>query len=62
MDDSAPTEDKVEWVVKRLQNHLSQGPSGMQAEHLKGWLASVKRKEREKAAAEKDHPTEESKI
>ena len=31
----------------------------MRAEHLKGWLAAAKRREREEVAAEKDHPTEE---
>ena len=36
MDDSVPTEDKIEWAVKRLQNHRSRGASGMRAEHLKG--------------------------
>ena len=36
MDDSVPTEDEIEWVVKRLQNHRSGGASRMQAEHLKG--------------------------
>ena len=29
----------------------------MRAEHLKGWLAAAKRKEREEAAAEKEHLT-----
>ena len=31
----------------------------MRAEHLKGWLAAAKRKEREEAAAEVGHRTEE---
>ena len=58
VDDLVPTEDEIEWAVKRLQNHRSGGPSGMQAKHLKGWIAAAKRKEREEAAAKKDHPTE----
>ena len=31
----------------------------MQAEHLKGWLAPVKRREREEAETKKEHHTEE---
>ena len=59
MDDSVPTEYNIEWAVKRLINHRSGGNSGMRPEHLKGWLAVAKRKEREGVAAEKEHPTEE---
>ena len=43
--DSVPTKDKIKWVVKRLQNHRSGVPLGMQA--------AVNRKEREESAAEK---------
>ena len=35
------------------------GASGFQAEHLKGWIAAAKRKEREEVAAEKEHLMEE---
>ena len=62
VDDLVPTEDEIEWVVKRLQNHRSRGPSGMWAEHLKGWIAAAKRKEREEAATEKEHLAEERKM
>ena len=31
----------------------------MRFEHLKGWLAASKKKEREEYAAEKEHPIEE---
>ena len=58
VDELVPTEDNIEWAVKRLQNHCSGGASGMWAEHLKGWLAAEKRKEREEAAAKKEHPVE----
>ena len=51
VDDSVPTEYEIEEVVKNLQRNRSSGPSGMWAEHLKGWLAASKRKKRE--AAEK---------
>ena len=44
VDDLVPTEDKIEWAAKRLQNHRSGGPSGMRAEHLKGWLTEVRKK------------------
>ena len=51
VDDLVPTEDEIKWVVKRLQNHRSRGPSGMQVEYLKGWIAAASNKEKEKAAA-----------
>ena len=51
VDDSVPTEDKIKWAVKRLQNHHSGGPSGMRAEHLKGWLAAARKKEKEEEDA-----------
>ena len=53
VDDSVPTEYKIEWEVKRLHNQRSRGPSGMRAEHLKGLLAAANRKEREEAATKK---------
>ena len=51
VDDSVPTEDKIEWAVKQLQNQHSGGPSGMRAEYLKGWLAAASKKDKEEAAA-----------
>ena len=50
VDDSVPTEDEIEEVVKKLSRNRSGGLSGMRAEHLKGWLAASKRENR---AAEK---------
>ena len=47
VDDSVPTEEEIEWAVKRLQNYLSWGLSGMRAEHLKGWIAAARMKEKE---------------
>ena len=35
VDNSVPTEVKIEWSVKRLRNHRSRVPSGRRAEHLK---------------------------
>ena len=51
VDDLIPAEDKIKGAVKHLQRNRSGGPLGMRAEHLKGWLAASKRKNRE--AAEK---------
>ena len=50
VDDSVPTEVEIEDAVKKLKKNRSGGPSGMQAEHLKGWLAASNRRE---MAAEK---------
>ena len=50
VDDLVPTEDEIEDAVKKLRRNRSGRPSGIQAEHLKGWLAASKRG---KQAAEK---------
>ena len=50
VDDSVPTEDKIEDAVKKLRRNRSGGPSGMRAEHLKGWISASNRR---KQAAER---------
>ena len=47
VDDLVPTEENIEEAVKHLQRNRSGGPSGMMAEHLKGWLAALKQRKRE---------------
>ena len=47
VDNSVPTEDKIEWAVKRLRNHRSGGPSGMQTNCMKRWLAAAKKAEKD---------------
>ena len=49
VDDSVPTEDDTEWAVIRLHNHRSGGATGIQAEHLKRWLAAAKKAEKDAA-------------
>ena len=51
LDDSVPTEDDIEWTVKQLQNHRFRGLSRMRDEHLKGWLAAARKKDKEEATA-----------
>jgi hypothetical protein len=48
--DGVPTDDKVRKVVMGLQKRQVEGATGMKAEHLKGWLDAIQRKE--KAARE----------
>ena len=43
VNDSVPTEYEIEDAVKKLRRNRSGGPSGMRAEHLKGWLAASNR-------------------
>ena len=43
VNDSVPTEEKIEWAAKRLHNHRFRGPSGMQAEYLKSWLVEARK-------------------
>ena len=47
-------EAEVEWAVKRLRNNRAGGPSRMQAEDLKGWLAAAKRWKKERDTNTKD--------
>ena len=54
VDASVPTDDKIEWAVKRLQNHRSGGPLGMRSEHLKGWLEALRKKENKEAELGED--------
>ena len=42
VDDLVPTEDEIAEAVKKLWRNRSGGPSGIHAEHLKGWLAAAK--------------------
>ena len=51
VDDLVPIEDDIKWAVKRLQNHRSGGDFGVWSEHLKGWLAAARKKEKEEAAS-----------
>ena len=46
VEDKVPDEGGIEWAVKCLRNNRSGGASGMRAEHLKGWLAAAKRREK----------------
>ena len=41
--DSVPTEDTISEAVKKLRRNQAGGPSGIRAEHLKGWIAAAKR-------------------
>ena len=49
VDDWVTTEDEIKGAEKHLHNHLSRGPSGMRAEHLKGRLTAARKKEKEEA-------------
>ena len=39
-------EDEIEWAVTQLRNHRSGEPSGIQAEHLKRWMAVERKAEK----------------
>ena len=43
VNDLVPMEDEIEDAVKKLRSNRSGGPSGMRAEHLKGWLVESNR-------------------
>jgi hypothetical protein len=45
--DAAPTDSKLRAVVGNLHNGRAVGATGMKAEHMKKWLADMKRKEAE---------------
>ena len=54
MDDSVPTEDKIEWAVKRLRNNRYEGPSVIQADHFNRWLATARKAKKDKETTEKE--------
>ena len=54
VDDSVPTEDEIKWVVKRIHNNQSGGPSGMRTEHLKWWLTTARKAKKDKKTAGKE--------
>ena len=49
VDNSVPMEDEIEETVQNLRRNRSGEPSGIWAEHLKGWLVASKREKREAA-------------
>ena len=51
-EDSVATEDEIEWVVGRLRDRRSRGPSRMITDHLRQWL-------REDSKAEESGETQE---
>ena len=54
MEDLVPTEDNIEWAVRRLREKISGDPSGMRMDHLRGWLREARKaEEAEKAEAER---------
>ena len=46
VEDLVPTEEEINCEVKQLRNNRSGGPSGMMAEHVKGWRAEARKKEK----------------
>jgi hypothetical protein len=43
--DGTPTDHEIREVVGKLRNGCAAGATGMQAEHLKKWLHSIKHEE-----------------
>ena len=41
MADSFSSKDEIEWSVRHIHPNLARGPSGMQEEHLKIWIAAA---------------------
>ena len=46
VEDLVPTEDVIEWAVKRVCNQRSGGASDIRDEHIKVWLAETREKEK----------------
>ena len=51
VDNLVPTEDEIEWEMKRLRNQCSGEPSGMRAKHLKKWLVAARKAEKYETTA-----------
>ena len=60
VEDLVTTEDEIEWAVKRLRNHSSGGPSGMRAQHLKRWLETARKAEKDATTTMEREGTEEN--
>ena len=58
VEDSVPTEDKIEWAVTQLHNHRSRGAPGMREEHLKRCFAAAKKAEKNVTTTGKAETTE----
>ena len=58
VEDRVPDEGEIEWVVKRLRNNRTGGPSRMQAGDLKGWLAAARIGEKKGETADKESLSE----
>ena len=43
MDDYILEDEEISWAVRRLCLNCQDGPSGMQAEHLRQWLIDMTR-------------------
>ena len=43
LDELVPTEENVEWVVRRMRNNRSGSPSIMRAEKLQQWLREAQK-------------------
>jgi hypothetical protein len=52
VNDAAPMDGELRMVVGQLRNGHAAGVTGIKAEHLKEWLADVKREEREDGGVE----------
>ena len=50
--DDIPSDAELQAVVRELQNGLTAGATGLQAEHIKVWLADVMCKEEEQSDVE----------
>ena len=51
VDDFVPLEEEIEWSVTRLRNHRSGGVLVMRAEHLKRWLAVMRKADKDATTA-----------
>ena len=49
LDESVPTEDDIEWEVRRLRDKYSRRPSIIRAEHLQQWLREAQNSEEDTA-------------
>ena len=51
VDDLVPEEGEIEWAVKPLHNNCYGGASRMRADHIKRWLATARKAEKDRATA-----------
>ena len=62
VEDLVPTEDEIDWAVRRICKNHSRGPSGMRTQHIKGWIEEARKAEAAAAAKAAEGAEESTRV